>query len=166
MLFGCLLAVASPVSAADLGPGGYAEPSPPPPSKWQFSFTPYGWFSGINGNATARGHTVDVDESFIEIVEDSDSFAALMGYFEARKGPFSLFTDVVWADLGFPGSSDLKRSPFARFPQLQLGVKGTAQLDYEELIIQSGFTYELANGRTPEATPPATSFSTLPGAGA
>ena len=24
---------------------------------------------------------------------------ALMGYFEARKGPFALFTDVVWADL-------------------------------------------------------------------
>ena len=26
---------------------------------------------------------------------------ALMGYFEARKGPFALFTDVVWEDLTF-----------------------------------------------------------------
>ena len=113
----------APATAAGLGPGAYAAPAvqplPPPPNKWEFSFTPYGWFSGINGNATARGHTVNVDESFIEIVQDSDFFAALMGYFEARKGPFSLFTDVVWADLGFPGSYDFKRSPFARFPQVK-----------------------------------------------
>jgi len=143
-----VMAAASAASAAGLGPGAYAAPAvqplSPPPNKWEFSFTPYGWLSGINGNATARGHTADVNESFIEILQDSDSFAALMGYFEARKGPFSLFTDVVWADLGFPGSYNVKGSPFARFPQLQVGVKGTAQLDYQELIIQSGFTYEIA----------------------
>ena len=53
---------------------------------WKFSFTPYGWLTGINGNVTARGHTVDVDESFIEIAEKSDLFAALMGYFEGAQG--------------------------------------------------------------------------------
>lgn len=118
-----LLAAASPAFSADLGPGpgaSYVEPAPVNP--WTFSFTPYGWFTGINGNVTARGHTVDVDESFIEIAEHADSFAALMGYFEARKGRWGFFTDAVWADLGFPGhlNYDINRSasgnPFARLP--------------------------------------------------
>ena len=76
----------------------------------------------VNGNVTARGHTVDVNDSFFQIVEKSDSLLAWMSYFEARKGPFSLFTDVVWADLGFPGHAqdDFNRQasghPFERFP--------------------------------------------------
>src|SRR5678815_1720944 len=77
----CLLfAATSPAFGADLGPGpgaSYVEPQPVNP--WTFSFTPYGWFTGINGNVTARGHTVDVDESFIEIAEHANMFAALMG---------------------------------------------------------------------------------------
>jgi hypothetical protein len=152
-----LLAAASPAFAADLGPGpgaSYVEPQPVNP--WKFSFTPYGWFTGVNGNVTARGHTVDVDESFIEIAEKSDSFAALMGYFEARKGRWGLFTDALWADLGFPGhlNYDINRSvsgnPFARLPDFKATIKGNlkingnAQLDYQEAIVQSGVFYEVA----------------------
>jgi hypothetical protein len=69
------------------------EPAPQP-SQWQFSFTPYGWMTSENGNATARGHSVNIDASFFDIVEESDSIMALMGYFEARKGRFGFFTDV------------------------------------------------------------------------
>ena len=109
----CLsLAATSPAFSADLGPGpgaSYVEPAPVNP--WKFSFTPYGWFTGINGNVTARGHTADVDESFIEIAEHADSFAALMGYFEARKGRWGFFTDAVWADLGFPGHLNYDINP-------------------------------------------------------
>ena len=94
-----------PATSADLGPRPQTQLVEPfaPPNQWQFSFTPYGWMTSINGNVTARGHTVDIDESFFEIVEKSDSLMALMGYFEARKGPFALFTDVVWEDLTFDG---------------------------------------------------------------
>jgi hypothetical protein len=123
---------------------------------WEFKFIPYGWFVGINGNVTARGHTVDVDESFIDIAEKSNTFAALMGYFEARKGRFGFFTDAVWADLGFPGhvSYDINRSvsgnPFARLPDFKatirgnLNITGNVQLDYESTIIQSGVAFEVA----------------------
>ena len=154
----CLsLAATTPAFSADLGPGpgaSYVEPQPINP--WKFSFTPYGWFTGINGNVTARGHTVDVDESFIEIAEHADSFAALMGYFEARKGRWGFFTDAVWADLGFPGhlNYDVNRSasgnPFARLPDFKGTIKGklkinaNAQLDYQETIIQSGVAFEVA----------------------
>ena len=42
-------------TSADLGPqprAALVEPAPPP-SQWQFSFTPYGWATSINGSATA-----------------------------------------------------------------------------------------------------------------
>jgi hypothetical protein len=99
------LCAAGPAASADLGTQPLAPLTgpTPPANKWQFSFTPYGWMLNVNGNVTARGHTVDVNDSFFQIVEKSDSLLAWMSYFEARKGPFSLFTDVVWADLGFPG---------------------------------------------------------------
>ena len=154
-----IFAAASPAFSADLGPGAaYVEPAPVDP--WKFSFTPYGWLTGINGNVTARGHTVDVDESFIEIAEKSDSFAALMGYFEARKGRFGFFTDAVWADLGFPGhvNYDINKSvsgnPFARLPDFKGTIKGNldinarAQLDYQSTIIQSGVAFEIAKWGT------------------
>ena len=50
------LIAASPALAADLG-SGYAEPAPLA-DKWQFSLTPYAWATSVNGNVTARGHTV------------------------------------------------------------------------------------------------------------
>ena len=78
------LAASSPASASDLA---YA---PPVSSGWQFSFTPYAWAINVNGNVTARGHTVDINEDFFQIVDKSDSILAWMSYFEARKGRFSV----------------------------------------------------------------------------
>jgi hypothetical protein len=152
----CALFAAGP-AASDPGlQQSVAEPTPPA-SPWQFSFTPYGWMLNVNGNVTARGHTVDVDDSFFEIVEKSNSIMALMGYFEARKGPFSLFTDVVWADLGFPGHAqdDFNRHasghPFERLPGVavsvdaNLHIKAHAQVDYQSTIVQSGAGLEVAH---------------------
>jgi hypothetical protein len=113
---------AGSAKSADLGPG-YPEPAASP-SGWQFSFTPYGWATSINGDVTARGHTVDVNEDFIEIVEKSDSLLAWMSYFEGRKGRFSLFTDFVWADLSFPGSFNITRNPLGRFDRATLKRQG------------------------------------------
>jgi hypothetical protein len=136
-----------PTLGADLYTGApkheLAQPFPSP-NQWRFSFTPYAWATGVNGSVTARGHKVNIDESFIDIVEDSDSLFALMGFFEARKGRFSLFTDVVWEDLGFPGHYQRSGSPFRRLPNVNISVRANAQLDYEQLIIQSGIAYEVA----------------------
>jgi hypothetical protein len=131
----CEMLGASAISA-DLGP--------PATDRWEFSLTPYGWATSMNGDITARGHTVDVNESFIEIVEKSDSLLAWMTYFEARKGRIAFFTDFVWADIGFPGHFDITKSPLGRFDRGTLNVKGNVQLDYEQTIIQSGIAYEVA----------------------
>ena len=139
---GGLFAATDAATSADLGTQPRLVEPAPPSNPWQFSFTPYGWMLNVNGNVTARGHTVDVNDSFFQIVEKSDSLLAWMSYFEARKGPVSLFTDVVWADLGFPGEAhdDFNRRasghPFERFPAVgvsvdaNLHIKGHAQLDY------------------------------------
>lgn len=154
-----ILTLVSPASSADLGSQSLAEVPKPVPqsSEWQLSFTPYAWLTGVNGSLTARGHTVDFDESFIDLVDKSDFIFALMGYFEARKGRFGFFTDVVWQDLGFSGQAknDFNRqrsgSPFARFPNVNvtvdanLKIKSNAQLDYKSTIIQSGAAFEVAN---------------------
>ena len=69
-----------------------------------------------------------------------------MTYFEARKGRLSFFTDFVWADIGFPGQFNItKDRTLGQFGRATLNVKGNAQLDYEETIIQSGVTYEVAH---------------------
>ena len=63
---GGLFAATAPAAGADLGTQPrLAEPAPPS-NPWQFSFTPYGWMLNVNGNVTARGHTVDVNDSFFE----------------------------------------------------------------------------------------------------
>src|SRR5689334_460963 len=128
VVFGGLFAATAPAASADLGTQPrLAEPAPPS-HPVQVSFPPYGWILNVNGNVPARGHTGDVNDSFFQIVEKSDSLLAWMSYFEARKGPFSLFTDVVWADLGFPGHAqdDFNRQasghPFERFTGVDVSV--------------------------------------------
>ena len=151
-----IFTLVGPAFGADLGSESL-DPvqSAPQPSQWQFNFTPHGWAIGVNGDVTAGGHTVDIDASFIDIVEKSDSLLALMGYFEARKGAFSFFTDVVWIDLGFSGhaKNDFNRQGAGRpskFPNIDvtvdanLNIKSNAQLDYESTIIQSGAGFEVA----------------------
>jgi hypothetical protein len=95
LLAGCLwLGAIAPAPAADLGHGESM------PAGWEFSLTPYGWMINVNGDVTARGNTVEVNQNFFQIVEKSDSLLAWMSYFEARKGKLALFTDLVWLDLG------------------------------------------------------------------
>jgi hypothetical protein len=142
VLFG-LIATTGPARSADHG--GESQQSlaisAPPASQWQFNFTPYGWLMGVDGDVTVRGHTTDVNASFIDIVEESDSLMALMGFFEARRGPFSLFADVVWADLTFSGDLQGQANPIAN---LNVLVNANVYLGYELTIIQPGFSYEIA----------------------
>ena len=69
---------------------------------------------------------------------------ALMGFFEARRGPFSFFTDVVWQDLGFEARRSGSGNPFPNFPNVNLAVKAKAQLGYQSTVVQSGASYQIA----------------------
>ncbi len=69
-----------------------------PESGWTVTFTPYAWLISLTGSQTVRGRTVDVDETFFDIVHDTigkgGQLFAAMAQAEARHGPFSLFGDA------------------------------------------------------------------------
>ena len=99
-----LLAAIGPAVGADLGPLPYqplTEPVPPA-SQWQFSFTPYAWLPWISGDVVVKGRTLDVAVDPAQIIDAlnwPDIVPAWFSYAEARRGPLSLFNDIVWADL-------------------------------------------------------------------
>ena len=120
LIFGGLSWVSTISRAADLPTAdGYAFVAPVAiaPSGWQFRFTPYAWAPSVNGDVTVRGHTADIDFSFWDIFDSGssgaelDSLAALMGYMEARKGPWGIYGDVVWGKFDFSGSAVTQRNP-------------------------------------------------------
>jgi hypothetical protein len=108
------------------------------PSQWEFRFTPYAWATSVNGTTIAADQAVDVDASFLDVVEESESLVGLMGYFEARRGRLALYTDVVWSSLTFAG----ERSGTGPLGGLDVSVD--AELDYEQTIIEAGVSYEIA----------------------
>lgn len=111
------------------------------PDVWHFQGTLYGWMLGISGNLTARGQTVDVNASFLQVVQKSDSLAAFMGYFEADKGKVGFYTDVVWAKLGFDRSMAFYRNPI---PGVQLSAITNTAVTTSLTIIEPGGLYEFA----------------------
>src|SRR5262245_52218371 len=48
---------------------------------WRFRFAAYGWAMNVSGTLTARGQTSDVNASFLQLIQKSDSLIGYMGYF-------------------------------------------------------------------------------------
>ena len=70
-------------------------------SPWKFGVAPYLWLPAMQGEITARGHTVDIDldlEDTLDLVFDSLKFA-FMGRAEAHKGPLLFTLDLLYLDL-------------------------------------------------------------------
>jgi len=117
-------------------------------SGWEFRVTPYAWAPSVNGDVTVRGQTADIDMSFWDLFDSGDSgaeldsLAALMGYVEARKGPWGIYGDAVWGKFDFSGSTVSQRNPIA---DLTISTRSNAGLDYEITMVESGLTYEVAS---------------------
>jgi opacity protein-like surface antigen len=99
-LFSVLLALGADTCAAANLPAEQpqvSEPAPAP-SGWSFTFTPYLWLPWLSGNTTIKGHDFNVQ------ADPPDFFGYLkfgvMGNVEARKGPFSIEIDGLYANLG------------------------------------------------------------------
>ena len=157
-ILGALGCVSSNSQAADLlnSEGALASPISTVPSGWQFRVTPYAWAPSVNGDVTVRGHTADIDMSFWELFDSGDSkveldsLAALMGYVEARNGPWGIYGDVVWGKFDFSGGAVTQRNPIA---DLKVSARANAGLGYEITMAEGGLTYEVANwGRTRSST--------------
>ena len=99
---------------------------------WQFRASVYGWLPDIGGKTSFPGgifgNSFDVDAS--QII-DSLKFT-FMGTFEAQKGPWGVFTDVIYLDVG--GSKTGTRDVLVDGHPLPVGVTADAALDLKSLI--------------------------------
>jgi hypothetical protein len=116
-------------------------PAADDPEAWRVRAAFYAWAPSVEGNLTARGQTVDVNASFVQVLQKSDSLLGFMGYFEADKGPVGFYLDTVWASLGFDSSSASWRNPVAG---LKLGTSSSTAVTYSFAIIEAGGLYEFA----------------------
>ena len=82
---------------AALAPSVTAEEKPAE-SGWEFHIAPYLWAISMDGNAGVKGLDFDVDMPFSDIW-DQLNFALMLAY-EARKGPWGLWGDTIYANLG------------------------------------------------------------------
>jgi hypothetical protein len=110
--------------------------------KWEFKAALYGWLPDIGGSTTypsGTGSSITVDA---DKILDSLKFT-FMGSFEAQKGRWGMFTDVVYFDLG--GSKEKTRDLSINGHPLPAGVTADAQLDLKALVWTLAGTYRVVN---------------------
>ena len=141
------LGVSSGATAADIPMPTKAVAAPVRPiDAWTFSATPYAWVTLLNGSATVKGRTADVNVDFndlMDLVRHSEipkDLLALMGYFEARKGRLSLFADLVYLKIGLDASMTRSRG----VDELNATVGASAGLKFEMFIAELAAAYEVA----------------------
>lgn len=78
--------------------------TPPSPSGWEFTISPYGWLTAIDGTNGPTANPAEVDASFSDIFDVLEMAAAIQ--FEARHGRWGVIGDVFYAELGTSGTTD------------------------------------------------------------
>ena len=135
--FWALLAAFDPALSADLGPASPMIELAPPPSQWQFSFTPYLWLPWMTGDVVVKGRALDVSVDPAQLIDHlnwPDIVPAWMSHAEARRGPLSLFNDIVWADVA--GSDGFKREFNGRLASATFGAD--IDTNYKLAIVEAG----------------------------
>ncbi len=99
---------------------------------WEFQATVYGYFPTIAGTTvfppTGQSNTVSVD---IDKILDNLKFT-FMGAFDARRGRWGAFTDVIYMDVG-DSRGDLREFSIGNVG-LPAGVTASADFDLEGLV--------------------------------
>lgn len=67
---------------------------------WNFELGTYFWASSLNGNATVAGQNLQIDASFIDVVQETDSLLALDLLFVARKERWGFLLDPWFSRAG------------------------------------------------------------------
>lgn len=119
------------------------------PDPWRFNTAAYGWAMGVTGNITARGKSLDVNASFVDLLQRSQSVGGLMAYFEADKGKVGVYVDFVYTSLGFGANTTSYRNPIAG---LQISAAAGAAMSYDLFIIEVGGVHEFARWQHSEGS--------------
>ena len=113
-----------------------------PSDQWQFRASIYGWLPDIGGTTTfPAGTGTSINVSSDQII-DSLKFT-FMGTFEAQKGRWGAFTDVIYLDVG--GSKSGTRELTVGNVTLPAGVTADAQLDIKAWVWTLAGTYRVAS---------------------
>ena len=79
-------------------PSVSAEEKPDADSGWKFQVAPYMWFLSLEGDVTVKGQKSDLDFDFSDIWDELNIAGMLT--FDARKGNWGMFGDMIGANLG------------------------------------------------------------------
>ena len=127
-MFGMIMLV--PLVAAMmmlLSSAAFAQQPADKTNTWQFGASIYGWFPDLNGRTAFSPEGSDSEfEVDIENILENLEFT-LMGSFDARKGAFGVFTDIIYMDVGDSGSSSMDGS----IGPGQTPTSVTADVDFE-----------------------------------
>lgn len=106
--------------------------------QWQFEFTLYGWYSGVDadiqlpaGPGTGQGVTIDASN----IIDNLEMI--FMGTFEARRDRWALVADVIYMDVGGDKSQNLFT------PGNGLPVNASVGVDMTSWVISGGVGYDV-----------------------
>ena len=119
---------AAPYAAAEQGDG------------WDFEFSPYVFFSALEGTAGTRGIKVKVDESFSDVWDNLD--IGVMGLFVARKGPWTLMFDGAYLAVEDQASRTVTG------PGGLVTVKGALDVSSSFTVLQPSVLYRVLDDRT------------------
>ena len=132
------------LSSAALADGMALPPAPAPAkSGWTYQFTPYGWDPWVSGDAVIKGRSLAVSETPIEVLEQINM--VWMSYQQAKNGPLTLFSDVIYASLG-DSDSLLRSKTFS--PHVSGTIGAALSSDYRYWTIEAGGMYEIAKWRS------------------
>jgi hypothetical protein len=116
----------------------------------------------MTGDVVVRGRALDVAIDPAQLIDHlnwPDIVPAWMSHVEARRGPLSLFNDVVWADVS--GSDAFRRKFSGRFATATFGAN--VEATYKLAIVEVGGAYTVwSQGR--QGSPGSTAFDVLAGA--
>jgi hypothetical protein len=133
---GSAVAADMPLKAAPI------TPAPAIPG-WTFSLTPYFWAAGLDGSATVKGRTADVDVNIFQILDHTEfpkGLFQLAALGEARYDRFALLTDIVYMKLGLSAGATRTRG----IDVVNGTVGASAGLNIEMVIAEAAAAYEIA----------------------
>ena len=107
---------------------------------WQYEFTPYLLAAGMDGTIGVHGHTVDVDASFSDILDNLKG--GFMGIFTAQKGPWTFGLEGVYMKLEDDGVNTVTG------PGGHVSRNGSLDVTNKMYVFQGTVGYRLLDDKT------------------
>jgi len=111
---------------------------------WSYTFTPYFWMPSLKGSSTIKGHTENIDATFIDFLHRQipKELFGLMGTFEARNDRFSVYADAVYMML-VASKGAAKSISFGPGGTINASLTASASVKLQMAIVEAAATYEI-----------------------